>query len=286
MLVYLDARDLIDVFEHGKPCTADRLECVFREGHHELVLSFSNVREVSAPLLSRNVTTNVMSLLNRIEKAPVRFIREGTLPRDELKEALAAFCDSREYKDVYPFVDRYDKTFARQPLTTKLYLNHSIAEIVLTVWTQNPTALAQPTHHARLLRKLFAADRAPQNRKSVAENFVDSVGRHLAQWGLAQPVSSLRDLAEWIYRKPSRCPSLRLKYEVYHAILKNLTDIPKDGDIPDFGHLGCTPYVDLITLDSRMYAYVDQVIASSAFPYQQRICKNVEEVLEELGCRT
>ncbi len=282
MLVYFDAKDLIGVFEHGKPYNADRFERVFRDGKHQLVLSFSNIREVSAPLLSRNATTNVMRLLNRIEELPVRFICEGTLPRDELKAALTAFSTRREYQGVFPFVDRYDETFALKPLLSRLYLHHSIAETVFTVWTENAQALRQPLLHAELLRNLFAADRALKNSKSVAYNFVDAVDRHLAQWRLLPPADGLRTFARWIYSKPSRCPSLRLKYEVYHAILRNLGDIPKDSDISDFAHLGCTPYIDLITLDLRMYAYTHQVISKLGLPYERQICKNAQEVLGRL----
>src|SRR3989338_4275216 len=282
MLVYLDARDLISVFEQGKPCDAKVFIGVLRAGGHALVLSMSNVREVSAPLVDPAATTNVMRLLNEVEEAPIRYIREGTLVRDELKKALDAFSHSREYQSVFPFVDRYDQTFELEPLPTRLLLHHGLAETIFTLWGADRNTLRPSAGHAEHLRKQFAAERGMKNRKSLAENFVDAVERHLNFHRLPLPTRGVRPFAEWIYEDPARCPSYRLSYEVYHAVLNNIGDVPKDGYIPDFAHLQCTPYVDLITLDRRMITYVQQVSSRLRLPYPERTCRELNRIIEKL----
>lgn len=66
-------------------------------------------------------------------------------------------------------------------------------------------------------------------------------------------------LAEWIWDRPARCPALRLDYEVYHQIRRNVTDRGYLQDFEDFAHVKCVPYVDRATLDRRMAGYVRQV---------------------------
>ena len=50
MRILLDSRDLINIAEHSRPITAENLEAYLRARNHEIVLSFTNVRELSGPL--------------------------------------------------------------------------------------------------------------------------------------------------------------------------------------------------------------------------------------------
>lgn len=43
MKIYLDAKDLIGLFQQGKPCKADEFSKVLQRGNHQLVLSFELV---------------------------------------------------------------------------------------------------------------------------------------------------------------------------------------------------------------------------------------------------
>ncbi len=77
MLVYLDSRDLINLFEKSKPCSPDDFDKVLLEGGHKLVYSCLNIAEISEPLLHSNAKTNVMALLNRVERSPHIFIHSA-----------------------------------------------------------------------------------------------------------------------------------------------------------------------------------------------------------------
>jgi len=283
MLVYLDAKDLIDVFDHEQTCSRSQFIHLLKDGGHCLVLSMTNVREVSAPLLASSATTNVMQLLNRIEDAPVRYIREGTLDRDELIEALKAFWENREYRDIDPYVRRYDYTFVQEKLISQYYLNFPLAEIVFTLWRDDTSVLRLHRGHAEYLRTQFADERSMENRESVAKNFISSIEKKLRLHRLLRRGLNHERFAQWVYEDPSRCPTLHLSYEVYHAIQKNLGDVPRDSDIPDFARLMCTPYVDLITLDRRIRNYVGQVVTKFDLPYEDKVCKDVGAVLDKLS---
>ena len=111
MLIYLDTKDLINVLEHDRPCPVQEFGATLRSGSHDLAVSFSNVKELSRPLLEPAARTVVTQLLNHLEMLPLRYIREGTIVRDELSEARGAFIGGREYRAISPFVARFDEAF-------------------------------------------------------------------------------------------------------------------------------------------------------------------------------
>jgi hypothetical protein len=49
MLIYLDSKDLINIFEKSNPCDADQFETFLREGDHKLVFSMLNIFEIAEP---------------------------------------------------------------------------------------------------------------------------------------------------------------------------------------------------------------------------------------------
>lgn len=283
MLLYLDAKDLINVIDKGQPCTADEFEHKLRAQGHLLVLSAFNVLEISAPLLQKGAQTNVMSLLNRIEDMPVCYIAEARIHFLELQEAAQAFREEREYRGVNPFVKRWDETLTinRKPLT-RLYLNYTVAETVFDLWRINHLNIRSSLEQAHPLRVQFEADRGIPKPISLRENFLHTVERDLTLYRLPKP-AKLEQFANWIYDVPSRCPSLRLSYEVFHQFLKNIRHNPDRNAIPDFAHLCCAPYVDLITLDSSMRTYAKQASRATRPELSSRFCKDVQEVSQALS---
>jgi hypothetical protein len=284
MLVYLDTRDLIDLLEKRRPCGPEEFRRRLVAGKHQLVISFSNVRELSQPLFKAQTRTIVTSLLNQIETIPLKYIREAYICPQEVEEAFAAFSEAREYAGVSPFVCRFDEActpWNKRPATAS-FLNLSLSETVLMLFSANTNPLMSVPQHGGTLRTLLEADRRLANPPTLRENFAQVLDRHISQGRLAVPKSRVAALANWIYDDPSRCPSLRLCYEVYHSVRQNLSDVPRDADIPDAAHVGCIPYVDLITLDNRMRDYVRRV-ANSAMPgCGGGVCQNLDDLLKRL----
>lgn len=106
------------------------------------------------------------------------------------------------------------------------------------IWKCKPEALRGWARETEQLRAIVAKDReVPQtSRINAAHNFANALRRYLWRsdsYGFTFPANRVDDLSEWIYSDPQRCPGLRLHYDLYHQMLANTQDEPKDGDILD-----------------------------------------------------
>lgn len=277
MKLYLDTKDLIGLLQEEASCTRDHLEKSLRRGGHRLAVSFITISEMSVPLLRATAKTNVMALLNRLERMPITFIRSDTYDL-ELKEALDAYLNTREYKGVDAFVDRFDQTvdLHAQP-STGVFINYSLAETVWDLYSHG--ALKGLENYADWMRQIVAADRCINRPPTLKANFAKVIERNLMQSKLFSSGMDISGFANWIYENPNRCPAIRLVYEIWHKIVKNKTDLLEDSDIEDYQHLTSLPYVDLMTLDRRMQGYVSQASASVSLDYRDRIFKSTKDLL-------
>jgi hypothetical protein len=110
MLVYLDTADLINICRCRAPIDLPDLACKLVSGGHKIVLSFDTLIEVAAPLRNGRVL-EVRRNLNRLEELPHTFINEARLRDMEMREAISAFEQGREYDFalVSPFASRLDE---------------------------------------------------------------------------------------------------------------------------------------------------------------------------------
>lgn len=193
------------------------------------------------------------------------------------------FANEREYRQIILFVNRFDETLPNSP--THLFLNYSTAETIFDLWMKGFDFLQGYKQISRLFRGVVDADRSLP-KQSMRKKFIETIRKSLLINNLSIPSLNLELFAEWIYKFPSRCPSIRLTFEVYQQLVKNKEDKWKEekgGDISDFNHLSFTPYVDLITLDNNKRAYVKQALRRVNMGYERRLCKNVESVLSILS---
>ena len=282
MLIYLDTKDLINILEKSIPLSAQQLENFLRRDNHKIVISLLTVMEIAQPLLYRKATTNVMGLLNQLERIPQTYIHSD-ISRLELEEAVRAFSTNDDYRGIHAFVNRFDETCDLNAFpATKDYINFSLAE---TVWDLfNGGALGGLDKYAtRYLKQTFAADRALCPKPSLKKHFTKKIEREIKQNNLTIHHDNIDAFAGWIYADASRCPSQRLGYEVWHKMVRNVKDIPHNSDLEDFQHIGCLPYVDLMTLDRRMHGYVGQVSKTLSTGYDKNIFRNTTEALKKMN---
>jgi hypothetical protein len=282
MKFFLDTFDLIKIIENSKPYSAQDFEKELRINGHELIVSFTNILEISAPLLKKETTTNVMRRLNLLERMPLKFITSsGIISKLELCEAIKKFSQKKEYQQIAPLVDRFYEILISPPNITRYFLNNSLAEAIFTLWREKPNLFKKLTSQQHEALKIqFDRDRTLESKPSLRENFINKISKDLNLYGLNNPSMRLRSFAEWIYEKPTRCPSVRLGYEVFHNLLKNIGDIPKQGDMGDLSQIDCIPSVDRITLDRRMTHYAKEACKNLGLGYEKRICKNVNEIFK------
>ena len=135
MLIYLDSRDLINIFEKSDPCAVDEFNRILREGDHKLVYSWLNIVEISEPLLYTKAKTNVMALLNKVEETPHTYIHSSRIPHLELASAVKAYVNEEEYCSIDPYVQRFD-------FTVDLNAQPSTNAVDLTSLRKNGTSAA------------------------------------------------------------------------------------------------------------------------------------------------
>lgn len=96
MLIYLDSADLINICRGKSLIGIAELHQQLAAASHQIVLSFDTVIEVAAPLRN-GLQLQVRNDLNRLDNLPHIFINEARIRDMEMREALAAFEQGREY---------------------------------------------------------------------------------------------------------------------------------------------------------------------------------------------
>jgi hypothetical protein len=221
-----------------------------------------------------------MRLLNDLERLPIVFFHPD-VDRLELQEAKTAFLGKREYTNVQPFVDRFDKTvdLSASP-ATGIFMNYTLGETVWDLYCYG--ALKGLESYAPTLKQLMAADRAWTKPPSLKANFIKMIDTKFKRYGINCSPLFASTLANWVYEKPFRCPSVRLGYEVWHKLVRNKEDSLEDSDMEDYQHLTSLPYIDLMTLDRRMCAYVEQAGAGLRLGYGKRVFRSAEALFSRL----
>jgi hypothetical protein len=281
MQIYLDAKDLINIFEKSNPCSSDQFDIILRQGDHQLVYSLLNIIEISEPLLHANAKTNVMALLNRIEETPHIYIHSSIIPRLELMSAVEAYVNGEEYNRIDPYVQRFGHMLDLDPqLTTKDYLNYSLAEIIWEIYCLRE--LRGLDCYAKKFKQIVTGDRSLSKKPSLKNFFPTIIESQLRSHQVSIPNIDIKSFSSWIYSDPARCPSLRLGYEVFHKMTKNVDDEPIPSDMEDFCHIDCLPYVDFLTIDKRMCGYVNQACKTMRINYAEKLCNNSKEIVDKL----
>jgi hypothetical protein len=262
-LIYLDTRDLITIAERWKPEELRGLNDALIRTGSVLIFSLHNITECSAPLV-QSTQSSVMKTLNNLERLPHMFVAEANIQAMELREAATAFLEHRGCMRISPFVDSFAHAISPfDPQAAEKYKSAALAEIVFDLWQSNPESLKPYDAAAAKLATLREADRKKFDVRRYDQNFHNTVERNLSLYVVTFPTSQCKAFAEWIWQVPARCAAMRLGYEVFHHITRNTGDKGQPSDIPDLAHIDCLPYVDVMTLDSRMRGYVTQADRSA-----------------------
>jgi hypothetical protein len=290
MRILLDSRDLINVVEHGCPVAVADLDAYLRVGNHQIVLCFSNVREMCSPLSTGMAFLQLRPLLQSLEQLPHTYMKEATIVALELQAAVDAFNLGSEYESPSPFVTRWDRTLLEIPgkrSSTESLVNLRLDDIVFLMNLASPHVFAPPAQHLERLRKILEDDRAllRTGKAPAKQHFVRSVKNHAATHRIRLPEGREDEFALWVYANPNRCPGLRLNHEIFRGITSNYGDVPEASDFTDLALTYAVPYVDAATLDRRMRNY--SLIASrkmvrfvAATKYSDRVYADVGDLMQ------
>lgn len=167
------------------------------------------------------------------------------------------------------------------PAPTSSYLEYTVAETVFDIWQNAPDVFRWSPGWVQGLQSLVAEDRALITPPRVDHHFREKLRRDLRLHSIREP-PSIDNIADWIYQSPTRCPGVRLAYETYHHLRRNVGDNPSASDFGDFAHVRCVPYVDLITLDRRMADYVRRSSRGWTDDPSCKIRHNLGSLVDEL----
>jgi hypothetical protein len=284
--VLLDASSLIDL-EHGRPLSFTELEAVLRTRHAQLVLTRTNVLEFSAAVSKTGDFLSLRRLLQQIERLPVTYLREAGITVSELREAVEAFTEHREFRRINPYVRRWDETLVLEGSSpAEALVNQRLDDLVHILWKHGALSVTS-RRWGRLLQDQFKADRRlpRQVRKAIRKNFPMALRRHLVQFSILFPVRKTNQLAEWIYENPTRCPGHRLAYDVRQELMNDLTKTVTANDISDLAHVEALPYVDAVSMDRRTADLCRRVIkrlrrAHPDIRYERRIFSSLSDLLD------
>ena len=282
MKVLLDSFDLINLIE-GPGSTLKAFDSKLRATGAELVIAWTHVREIAAPLERDDGTTVVSAFFNKLEDLPLCFAEETTCLGRELAEAVRAFRAGDKPQVIDPFFDRLDMA-SPAPGGTKLYLHYPLSEIVLDLWHHKPELFRARADYGDLIRALARASRTSHSRRQSMTDYSASLAHALRGSALREPVTQEEfvSLASWLKEDASRAPGFSLWWYVREEVTRNISDAFRDSDLGDLTLLWILPYTAVASLDRRMRHYVRQVRRRQSDLVAPTLVEDVHGLLLEL----
>ncbi len=294
MNILPDTRDLINLTERGQPISADEFRQYMVNGNHQAVLTFNNIRELAAPLaVGDGDFLRIRRYLQLLEAMPHTYLGEVTIVGIEIQSAVEAFASGTEYKDVSPYVSRWDGTLMTQSGNVKEHFKQLVGlrldDIVYDVFRYQPQAFAPLYERLPTLITLLRQDRELLRFGKVParEHFMRSIKKHAEYHKVSLPAGKKEEeFVRWVYCNPQRCPGLRLNHEVYRRLMRNYDAIPEVGDFVDLNLIFAVPYVDAITLDNRMREYCSQAAKGlmrlgHTIDYRKRLYSDLRVIVQK-----
>lgn len=284
MKILLDAKDIINVVEHAQPLSIAELRNWLSKRDSVLVYSFENIRALCGPLaVGPSQVARIVGYLKELEGLPHCYISTA-IDLLELRAAVRAFEEEREYQSIDPYVPRFDFVFP--PLARPERPSYPLSEVVLDIFRKCPQIFARRSRLEEICAFAMNEDRGRLNLKAPVDvslavtPFVET---------LVQRLSVSRERAEkiasWVAAEPFRCPALRLVRAIGAVISRDVRYAPRRGDVFDLSDTMQIPYVNKATLDRAMLHYfraaVQQLEQKGKLGYtSDGIFRSLSELLE------
>jgi hypothetical protein len=294
LLIYLDTSDLINICHGRAPLTVPDLVRELESRRHTVVFSLTTLTELITPLKS-NQLLEVRRDLNLIEKLPHTFINEARIHHLEIREAISAFEQGREYNSdaitafASRLADAVDIYGAPQYIVerglrirTEMIVNYRIWDTIDYLWKYDPAMFDVHRRREAEWKWLMSSDRAISDPPDLSDHFVTAMHRDLATHAIQPPTAGIERFARWVYESATRCPGVRLAYETHHRLRKNLTAKTHASDLIDLARISSIPYVDFVVTDKEMMDYCRQAATEIGLSYGRRL-GSLRTILCELG---
>jgi hypothetical protein len=287
MKILLDSRDLINVLEGKSPVSVADLESYLCKGDHQIILCFSNIRELVSPVVDGVSYSDIRPHLETLERLRHTYMKEVGIVGIELQAAVEAFTAGTEFANPSPYVNRWDQTMSSLPGNRPLFLiDYSLENLVFLTYIGNRAVFEPPRRQLPQFRKILEGDRAllRAGKLPAKQHFILSVKKHAATHRVTLPIGREDEFALWIYKDPNRCPGFRLNHEMFRSLTANYQDVPEASDFTDLALTFALPYVDAATLDRRIRDYCQRACRklsklNVAHNYRDRVYDDVVDLL-------
>lgn len=223
MRVFIDACDLIDIFNHSSPVSAAELSALFVAKQHELVVPFSLVSEL---VPADNDDLVIARRFTALEDIPHVFFQQQRLPAAEIAQAADDIANGRDPRPHLPYVAAFqdlwgegfdpvflmdlNRTVRMRGITFQVRLLARQAPHIFH-WTADESAEAV---------KAFIGARANRQPLNTKRGFRDAVVRWLREVGLeAADGKSLDAFSAILRNNPRIAPAWRLYVEVVDQLM-------------------------------------------------------------------
>lgn len=294
MRIYLDTSQLINLLERGNAgISPPQFNEMLRHGNHTLALSFVTVCELSTLLWNPRSDVVVTRTLNTLEEFPLEWIDLAKIHNLEVSYGLACHKLGFAYDRINPFVPSFVDTIQNPPRTIRMFLQYRLSEAVFDMWRSGQFDYQEQSRRLTATfrqimeqeRQLLATlrDRTAARRELFIRKVVERIQNHRLHTAEDTGNAELfREFAERVYADSSWCPTVRLSFEVFHALVNNVGDQLDEGDLNDLIHLWAVPYVDFITTDRRIAAYLAQVSERLGKCCHQKLRQNIKKLVASL----
>lgn len=288
MRVFIDARDLINIFNDSKPITPDELAQLFTSHGHQLVLPFSLISEL---IPADNNTLVVARRFVKIEEdVPHLFFQQKRLADIEVQRAANDFSNQRPPAPYDPFVptfrDLWGETF--DPIFL-MDLDRTIGnrrmsfQIDLAV-QQRPEIFHWQDHEGAQIVRLLENEQNAIKSGGSKDAFKDSVARWLGRSGVNASGKPLGQFADLLRKNPRIAPGWRLYMEIFDQLARDRTYRPTVNDAWDLANITMLPYLDALTLDRNKKDLVQRAtrrlhVFDRTIDYPDRAFSRIEKLL-------
>jgi len=233
MLIYPDSSDLINLCRGRASTDISDLANKLAADCHRIVFSLDTLIELTAPLRNGRLL-EVRRNLNQLEPLPHIFVNEARIYDMELREAVSAFNQAREYdfsavtafaSHLADAIDMHGSPLyiieGGRRVSTAMIVNFGMAEVIRYLWNHDPGMFDVQGRRERDWIWVMENDRAMSSPPSLGDHFVTMMIRALATHRILAPKAGAEPFARWVYESPSRCPGVRLAYETQHRFRRD-----------------------------------------------------------------
>lgn len=289
MRIFLDARDLINIFNRNEPISPSGLAELFLERGHQLVLTFSVISELIPK--DNNSLVVARRFVKLEEDVPHVFLQQHDLPNAEIRRAAAEFLEGCAPTQIDPFlssfIDMWGSGF--DPIFTtdlrRTVRKRRMSFQIDLLLQEAPHIFHWASNEGAAIVRALVVEQS--SRRGSGETFRTEVARAIRSAGLSDGFVRLDEFAALLHMNPRIAPGWRLFSVVFDQLVADRCYRPTVNDAWDLANVTMLPYVDLLTLDKNKTELVKRAAArlqrfDPSIEYSGRTFSKVDRLLQSL----